>query len=112
MSTEALQLKHPIVLVHGLGAKSTYGPIEYFFGLPKLLKDSKNKLLIANLTAWHTIEFRSKQLKEQIEQTFPDQKVNLVGHSMGGLDARYLASKLGFADRIASITTIGTPNRG
>ena len=31
---------------------------------------------------------------------------------MGGLDARYLTSQLDFADRVASVTTIGTPNRG
>jgi triacylglycerol lipase len=112
MPTQPLQLKYPIVLVHGLGARSTYGPFEYFFGLPKLLRDAKNEVFIANMTAWHTIEHRAKQLKAQIEAGIPDGKVNLIGHSMGGLDARYLASQLGFADRIASITTIGTPNRG
>jgi hypothetical protein len=60
MSTESLQLKNPIVLVHGLGARSTYGPIEYFYGLNKLLKDAKNKLkkffpkdkLISLVIAW------------------------------------------------------------
>ena len=112
MSTESLQLHYPIVLIHGLGAKSNYGPFEYFYGLPKLLKESENQVLIVNLRAWHTIEHRAKQLKEQIEAAIPDGKMNLVGHSMGGLDARYLTSCLGFEDRVASITTIGTPNRG
>jgi triacylglycerol lipase len=37
--------------------------------------------------------------------------VNVIGHSLGGLDARYAASVLG-ARQIASITTIGTPHRG
>lgn len=112
MSTGRLQLKYPIVLVHGLGARSTYGPFEYFYGLPKLLKDSNCKIFIANLTAWHTIEYRANQLKSQIEAALPEGKFNIVGHSMGGLDARYLASQLGMGERIASITTIGTPNRG
>ncbi|MHB8875039.1 MAG: esterase/lipase family protein, partial [Myxococcaceae bacterium] len=41
-------------------------------------------------------------------------KVNLIGHSQGGLDARILASPqgLGYGDRIASVTTIATPHRG
>lgn len=112
MSTDQLQLKHPIVLIHGLGARSSYGPFEYFYGLPKLLRDAKNKLLIANLTSWNTIDHRAQQLKEQIEKVFPDEKVNLVGHSMGGLDARFLTAQLGRADYVASVTTIGTPNRG
>lgn len=112
MSTYPLQLKYPVVLIHGLGARNTYGPFEYFYGLPKLLRESKNSVYIANLTAWHTIEHRAQQLKQQIEKHAPNTKVNLVGHSMGGLDARYLASQLNFEDRIASITTIGTPNSG
>jgi triacylglycerol lipase len=112
MQTRPLQLKYPIVLVHGLGARNNFGPFEYFYGLPKLLKESKNEILIVNLTAWHTIEHRAKQLKQQIETKIPEGKVNLVAHSMGGLDSRYLAAQLGFSERIASITSIGTPNHG
>ena len=112
MQTLPLQLKHPIVLIHGLGAQSSYGPIEYFYGLPALLKNDRNQVLVVNLAAWNTIDHRASQLKEQIEKAFPDKKVNLVGHSMGGLDARFLTSRLSFEDRIASVTTIGTPHHG
>ncbi len=112
MSTDQLQLKYPVILIHGLGAQSKYGPIEYFYGIPKLLRDAKNQVLVVNLRAWNTVEHRAKQLKEQIEEAIPEGKVNLVGHSMGGLDARYVTAQLGFADRVASVTTIGTPHRG
>jgi triacylglycerol lipase len=112
MPTHPFELRNPVVLIHGLGAKSSYGPVDYFFGLPKLLRAARNSVLIADLTAWQTIEHRATQLKTQIERAFPEGKVNLIGHSLGGLDARYLASRLGFSERIASITTIGTPNRG
>src|SRR5262249_14838160 len=40
------------------------------------------------------------------------QRVHLIAHSMGGLDARYMITKLGMAPRIASLTTIGTPHHG
>ncbi|MFZ9595095.1 MAG: esterase/lipase family protein [Bdellovibrionia bacterium] len=112
MLTRPLQLKHPIVLVHGLGAQSRFGPIEYFFGLPKLLREHQNRVLTPHLSAWHTLEVRAQQLKTQIQTSLGDQKVNLVGHSMGGLDIRYLSSCLGFAEQVASITTIGTPHQG
>jgi triacylglycerol lipase len=112
MPTDILRLKYPVVLIHGLGARSAYGPFEYFYGLPKLLKNAGNPLYIANLTSWQTIEHRAEQLKRQLDQAIPDGKLNLVGHSMGGLDARYLTSCMGYADRVASITTIGTPHRG
>jgi triacylglycerol lipase len=42
----------------------------------------------------------------------PPAKVNLIAHSMGGLDSRFVASSLGYGDRIASITTLSTPHRG
>ncbi len=112
MLTHSIQLQNPIILIHGLGAKSTYGPFEYFYGLSKLLKSSGNRILIANLTAWQTIEHRAQQLKTQIENAFPEGRVNLLGHSMGGLDARYMISQLGMAHRVASLTTMGTPHRG
>jgi triacylglycerol lipase len=39
-------------------------------------------------------------------------KVNLVAHSQGGLDARYLVSTLHYGDRVASVVTVGTPHQG
>jgi triacylglycerol lipase len=39
-------------------------------------------------------------------------RFNLIGHSMGGLDARFLAVGLGRVDLVASIVTIGTPHHG
>ena len=39
-------------------------------------------------------------------------KFNIIAHSQGGLDARYLATVLGESHRIASITTISTPHHG
>src|SRR5262249_51243807 len=38
--------------------------------------------------------------------------INLVAHSMGGLDARFLISHLGMAGRVRSLTTVATPHRG
>ena len=112
MPTDPIQLQYPVVLIHGLGAKGQYGPVDYFYGLPKMLRDAGNRILIADLTAFHLIEHRARELKEQIERAIPDGKVNLIGHSFGGLDARFLSSNAQFSERVASVTTIGTPNRG
>src|SRR5207237_5811830 len=91
MAKNALQLKYPIVLVHGLGARGNWGPVDYFFGLPGILRSHGNDFYIAKLTPWQTIDHRAQQLKDQINQVFPgEEKLNLVGHSMGGLDCRYL----------------------
>src|SRR5438874_2494875 len=42
----------------------------------------------------------------------PRVKVNLVAPSMGGLDCRDMISSLGMADKVASLTTVGTPHHG
>ena len=41
-----------------------------------------------------------------------DKKIHIIAHSMGGLDSRYMISKLGMADRVLSLTTISTPHHG
>jgi len=40
------------------------------------------------------------------------ERVHVLAHSMGGLDARYLISILGYGDRVATLTTLSTPHRG
>jgi triacylglycerol lipase len=112
MGSDPLKLKHPIVLVHGLGGRSQYGPVGYFYRIPELLRNAGNTVFIPDLTPFHTTEHRAQQLKQQIEKELPEGRVNLIGHSFGGLDCRYVASMLGFEGRVASVTTIGTPNRG
>jgi triacylglycerol lipase len=50
-----------------------------------------------------------KSFKEKKEKI----KVNLIAHSMGGLDCRYLISKLEKGNyEVASLTTITTPHKG
>jgi triacylglycerol lipase len=106
------RLKHPVVLIHGLGARSSFGPFDYFYGLPPRLREAGTRVFIAELPVFDSIARRAQALIEQIEREFPEgEKVNLVGHSLGGLDARYLARTLA-PSRVASVTGIGTPNHG
>lgn len=68
---------------------------------------------IAHPTA--SIETRAAEINQQIIEAYgTDQPIHIIGHSMGGLDARYLASPAGLnqGHRICSITTLSTPHRG
>jgi triacylglycerol lipase len=38
--------------------------------------------------------------------------VNVLAHSMGGLDARLAIARLGLDRRVAALVTVGTPHRG
>jgi triacylglycerol lipase len=42
----------------------------------------------------------------------PHERVDLIAHSMGGLDARYALAHFGLASRVRSLVTVGTPHRG
>jgi triacylglycerol lipase len=54
---------------------------------------------------------RAAQLREQILR-WTDEPVNLIAHSMGGLDARYMITHLGMDGHVASLTTVSTPHHG
>ncbi|HTL12360.1 MAG TPA: hypothetical protein VL588_07720 [Bdellovibrionota bacterium] len=113
MAVDPPKLKYPLVMIHGLGAKRQIGFVQYFYGIPHWLEEAGNRVFLPDLSLWNTLETRTQQLKEQIEKEFPgDGKLNLIGHSMGGVDARFVTSCLGLGHRVASVTTIGSPNRG
>ena len=58
------------------------------------------------------VAHRAAELKRFLRERFPNEKVHVIAHSMGGLDARYMISRLGMEDRVLSLTTVGTPHRG
>jgi triacylglycerol lipase len=111
------QLRAPIVLVHGLFGfdQVRMGPwviADYFRGVPEALMAAGNRVLIARVSATAGIADRARQLGEFLERQCPKDPVHLIGHSMGGLDCRYLISRMELASRVLSLTTVGTPHRG
>lgn len=63
------------------------------------------------------IEQRARELKTQILRQLRSigerrARVVLIGHSMGGLDARFMITQLGMADQVEALVTIATPHRG
>ena len=45
-------------------------------------------------------------------QNIHSEKLHIIAHSKGGLDARYAIARLGMAGAVASLTTVNTPHRG
>jgi triacylglycerol esterase/lipase EstA (alpha/beta hydrolase family) len=104
----------PIVLVHGFDGFKNIGPLNYWMDIPDILKQNGFEVFVVQDKAVATIEERAQELKDQIVAQYPDPrvKVNLLGHSMGGLDIRSMITSLGMGDRVASATTMGTPHHG
>jgi triacylglycerol lipase len=110
-------LTAPIVMVHGLLGFDRVGVgnwvlADYFRGIPGVLRAAGNRVLVARLSPIGGVAERAAQLKEQIDKEYPNEPVHLVSHSMGGLDSRYMITHLDMADRVLTLTTLGTPHRG
>lgn len=111
------KLREPIVLAHGLLGFSrlqvrNWTLTSYFSSIPEMLEQAGNRVLIAQVHPIGSIAERAGQLKRFLDEVSPNEPVHLLAHSMGGLDSRYMISRLGMASRVLSLTTIGTPHRG
>jgi triacylglycerol lipase len=89
--------------------------LHYFRGI-------STALAAAGFGAHHTsagfaegLKDRAALLEAQIRGVLAStgaEKVHIIAHSMGGLDARYMIARRGMANSVASLTTIGTPHLG
>ncbi|KAL7419640.1 lipase 2 [Cryptotrichosporon argae] len=111
--------KHPLVFCHGLLGFDYLGPasvpplqISHWRGIREALEANGVSVMIARVPATASIRDRATILEELIADRFPGQPVNLIAHSMGGLDCRYLCSQLAHRFRPVTLTTISTPHRG
>lgn len=112
----------PVVLHHGLFGFGNLRlgpiPIRYFAGgIERVITDRGHPLILARTHPTGSIELRARQLKEQILRQLDalgprQRRVIIIAHSLGGLDARYMISHLGMAERVESLVTIATPHRG
>jgi triacylglycerol lipase len=106
--------RYPIVLAHGLsGFRRLFGVVDYFFGIPSDLQSGGARVFVTQVSAFGSAEQRGEQLLQQVEFIAASTgagKVNLIGHSQGGLDARYVMAVR--PDLIASLTTVATPHLG
>ena len=112
--TQDCKTKYPILLIHGAGFRDLRIPV-YWGRIPRVLRAHGADVFFGEQDCWASTETNAQFLRGRIDTILSETgaaKVNLIAHSKGGLEARVLASSLGYADRIASITTIGTPHRG
>jgi triacylglycerol lipase len=109
------RLRYPIVLAHGAFGfdqiKLAGRRHVYFRGVPERLRAMGIEVHRPRVPAVASVVARAEKLAAAV-RALPARKVNLIAHSMGGLDARYAICQLGLADRVASLTTIGTPHLG
>ena len=61
------------------------------------------------------VRVAAAQLAEEVEALVAEtgyERIHVVGHSMGGLIARYYVTRLGGDERVHTLVTLGTPHHG
>ena len=127
-------MSYPIVLAHGVCRFDKVGSDaleldkndDPKFDQLHYLKGLRTELIKNGFTVYHSnvswaasVETRASELKDnaiKILEKEGSEKVNLIAHSMGGLDARHMLFNFRNSDRLherlASLTTISTPHVG
>jgi len=99
------------VLAHGLaGSVDSYDP-----AIVEALRGDGFYVLRDAVPPVDSVAVRAAALATQVDGFIAANqldRVHLIAHSMGGLDARYLISTLGYATKVKSLTTLQTPHRG
>lgn len=108
--------RHPVVLVHGLlgfvrRTVTRLLSFAYFEGVEDDLASAGVPVRCVALPATAAVADRARALAEAVDRLGAE-RVNVVAHSMGGLDARWWVGRLGGHRRVASLTTIATPHHG
>jgi triacylglycerol lipase len=110
------QTKYPLVMAHGLAGFTAIGGLsigQYFYGINSDLTSNGANVFATQVASFDSSYVRGEQLLSQVKQILAitgAAKVNLIGHSQGTLDSRYVAAMI--PSKIASVTGVGGPNTG
>jgi len=124
----------PIVLAHGVcrfdilwneslavdnNADPKIDRLHYFRGIRTMLQDKGFDVYHSSVAWAANVDQRAADLKQNILNILDEtgvEKINIIAHSMGGLDTRHMMFNDRNAGRIhkriASLTTISTPHAG
>jgi pimeloyl-ACP methyl ester carboxylesterase len=104
----SFEVARPVVMVHGIRSSgATWAPWVARFDALGLL--NSNRL---DLGAYESISANAGKIAAEIADVrsrWGVEKVNLIGHSKGGLDARHYVEK---ASDVEQLIQLGTPNAG
>jgi len=102
----------PVVLVHGLVDNRSVFTV---------MRRALRRRGFAQVCTWNysplqrDVQSAAEALGRHIERICREtghERVHVVGHSLGGLVARYLVQRLGGDARVESLVTLGTPHAG
>jgi triacylglycerol lipase len=103
--------RNPVILIHGI-----FDTTAIFRKMSAYLTQQGWEVHSFNLTpnyGFLGLDRLAAQITDYVDRTFsPDQPVDLVGFSMGGLVSRYYVQRLGDIKRVQRLITISSPHNG
>jgi len=106
-----LNQPNPVLLIHGI-----FDTIRIFDKMSGYLKKLGWEVYSLNLVPNYGIlglDRLAEQIADYVNKTFPpDQPLDLIGFSMGGIVSRYYVQRLGGIDKVKNFITISAPHNG
>lgn len=112
---EYIRLRYPVLLCHGFGSVVSVIKPTQLHDVCMHFRTHGVPAFAPNTIPYAAIRERASDWCRHIDHVLSltgAEKLNVVAHSMGGLDLRYCLSKLGYAPKVATLTTVATPHRG
>ncbi|GBE90610.1 lipase class 2 [Nostoc cycadae WK-1] len=105
------QTHNPVLLIHGIGDTEAV-----FRKMQNYLQDKGWSVYALNLVPNNGdvgLDVLAQQVADYINVTFePEQKLDIVGFSMGGIVSRYYVQRLQGIERVQRFITISSPHYG
>jgi len=106
--------KYPVLLIHGVFFRD-FRYFNYWGRIPGELESNGARIFYGNHQSAASVSDSGREIGNRILQIVKEtgcEKVNIIAHSKGGLDARAALQLPGIAEHVASLTTVSTPHRG
>lgn len=110
-----VRTRYPVLLMHGFGALANIMQQGVLHEEAMYLRAHGVLAFAPHVNPYDTVTVRARTWADRLDRVLEEtgaEKVNLVGFSSAGLEARALAGRLGRAGEIASIVTVSAPHRG
>ncbi|MEJ7711394.1 MAG: alpha/beta fold hydrolase [Pyrinomonadaceae bacterium] len=134
MGLDNTNAKFPIILAHGIArfdflvhnftrnlalfnfnSNFAADELHYFKGIARHLRNHGFDVYESSVGFASGVERRAEELSLEVRRVLEwrgAEKAHIIGHSMGGLDARHMIVRHDMSERVASLTTVGTPHLG
>jgi len=112
---DIIPTRQPVVLLHGFGVGASLRREGHLHSQTMHLRSRGVRAVAPNVSPYNTVHSRTRTWDERLTKVLDGlqaDRVSMIAHSMGGLDARYLITQMGWHEVVDVLVTVATPHRG